>query len=428
MLADDELRVEHLPKLKYVDAVLKESLRLHPPAAQIAVHPTGGNGVLAGKYAYSSTDIFVLNLVDLHRDPLVWGPDAITFRPERMLDGGFESLPPNSWVPFGKGARACIGRAFAIQEASMAIALVLQRCQVELADPTYELKVEQTVTQNPVGLFLKARLRPGWVSQGSFGGRSSVSASPPSVQLRPLLPQATARSSRSPEGASLTILYGSNSGTCKSFAEDVQAAAPSFGFVADKIQTLDDAAGNLPQGRPIIIITATYNGQPTDDAKKFVSWLESSTGNTTKLQGVIYTLLGVGNSDYVTTYQRVPKLIDALMEHSGACKFAPVGLANVAEDVYGAFDEWLQDIWKALQAYTAAQTESKPLELEIQLKDRLGSTSEKNMILGTVREHREIANDGLGYVKKHIEIVLPNGMSYSPGMYFPCFDLCPVLI
>lgn len=45
-------------------------------------------------------------------------------RPERMLNGGFKKLPPDSWKPFGNGVRGCIGRPFAWQESLMIVALV----------------------------------------------------------------------------------------------------------------------------------------------------------------------------------------------------------------------------------------------------------------------------------------------------------------
>jgi cytochrome P450/NADPH-cytochrome P450 reductase len=93
-----------------------------------------------GKYAVDPKDQIMMNLYGLHHDPKVWGDDANVFRPERFLDGGWERLPKNSWKAFGDGARACIGRTFAEQEMIMVVALILQKFQVELADPSYNLR------------------------------------------------------------------------------------------------------------------------------------------------------------------------------------------------------------------------------------------------------------------------------------------------
>jgi cytochrome P450/NADPH-cytochrome P450 reductase len=86
-------------------------------------------------------DMILMNLKGLHHDPKVYGDDADVFRPERFLNGGWENLPPNAWKAFGDGIRACIGRTFAEQEMIMVVALILQKFQVELADPGYQLRM-----------------------------------------------------------------------------------------------------------------------------------------------------------------------------------------------------------------------------------------------------------------------------------------------
>lgn len=54
-----------------------------------------------------------------------------------MLD--FDKIPPDAWRPFGVGDRACIGRVFTEQEMILNVALILQRFQVEMVDPMYDL-------------------------------------------------------------------------------------------------------------------------------------------------------------------------------------------------------------------------------------------------------------------------------------------------
>lgn len=115
VVGNDIVSLDHIPKLPYIDACIKETLRLNSPITGFGVSPKQET-LLAGKYKIEATDAMSVNLQGLHHDPAVWGEDHNEFRPERFLNGGFQALPPNSWKPFGNGLRACIGRGFAEQE------------------------------------------------------------------------------------------------------------------------------------------------------------------------------------------------------------------------------------------------------------------------------------------------------------------------
>jgi cytochrome P450/NADPH-cytochrome P450 reductase len=136
-----------------------------------------------------------------------------------MMDGKFEALPPNSWKPFGHGMRACIGRAFAIQEAILAVATIIQNFDLELADPHYEMKVKFTLTIKPENLMVKMKSRrlgpamlplqtmqtPGKHANGAKGTNKQSAASPVPVSAN----------------QSMLILYGSNSGSCEALAMEL---------------------------------------------------------------------------------------------------------------------------------------------------------------------------------------------------------------
>ena len=102
-------------------------------------------------------------------------------------------------------------------------------------------------------------------------------------------PRATAPS----DGPPLLILYGSNTGTCEALAQELLTAAASYGFSAI-VKTLDDAVSGLPKKDPVAIITATYEGQPPDNAAHFIEWLKSVDASELKL--VRYSVFGVGNN------------------------------------------------------------------------------------------------------------------------------------
>lgn len=139
VVGDDLLQLKHLSQLKYLEACIRETLRFQGPIGANQVCPYEDT-VIGGKYLIKKGQTVRVNLPGLHHDARVWGPDHGVFRPERLLDGRFETLPPCAWKPFGNGKRACIGRGFAEQEMLMAAAMTMQRFQVHMANPGYDLR------------------------------------------------------------------------------------------------------------------------------------------------------------------------------------------------------------------------------------------------------------------------------------------------
>lgn len=83
------ITADHLPKLKYVAAVLRETLRLNPtaPLFSTTLHPSvdeASSTIGSGKYALEKGQPVAAVLVNIHRDPAVYGEDANAFRPERV--------------------------------------------------------------------------------------------------------------------------------------------------------------------------------------------------------------------------------------------------------------------------------------------------------------------------------------------------------
>lgn len=412
VLGNGPLEVKQIEKLKYIEAVLRETIRLHPTVPNTGRHSKSGEDVLIGdgKYRIGGKDVVLMGIAALHRDPAVWGADANDFRPERMLDGGFEALPPNSWKPFGTGVRSCIGRGFAWQEAVIATALILQRFQVEMAEPSYEMNIRQTLTIKPVGWHIRVRLRP---DKNVYTGLLTE----PSVPADQGATQSKGEGAQNAHGlAPLAIFYGSNQGTCKNFAESLQSAASAHGFSAT-VNILDSATEHLPTDRPVVFLTPSYEGQPPDNGMKFVTWLESIQANKSASQGVKYALFGCGNPDWVATYHRVPKLVDAMLEKTGASRICATGLGNVAGDITGAFDDFSEQLWKALGQF-AGKTEVSREVLNVEVSvDRPEALGEKDMTLSTVRQHLRLADTSVGPEKRLMNVELPEGTTYQAGDY-----------
>lgn len=106
IIGDEAITVQHLSKLEYLNAVLRETLRLHPPAPAFTVRAKQDE-VIGGKYLVTKDMALVCFLMEIHKDPAVYGEDAEQFRPERMMNEPFGKLPPNSWkvsVPYCSAA------------------------------------------------------------------------------------------------------------------------------------------------------------------------------------------------------------------------------------------------------------------------------------------------------------------------------------
>lgn len=113
-----------LAALPYLDAVIREALRLRPPAwmiNRVALEPVEIEG-----YRLPTGTSLIVSPWLLHHDPELWG-DAEAFRPERWLDGSTESLPRGAYFPFGAGPRMCIGMPLADLEMRLVLATLLQR-------------------------------------------------------------------------------------------------------------------------------------------------------------------------------------------------------------------------------------------------------------------------------------------------------------
>lgn len=228
----------------------------------------------------------------------------------------------------------------------------------------------------------------------------------------------------------LSIFFGGISNTCKTYGEEFQHDAPGFGFqVHQGVRNLDEAVENLPTDRPVLIITSSYEGQPPDNAKGFVAWLETraAAGNEGLLEAVNYAVFGAGNKDWVRTFHRIPKLIDSLMEKLGATRIAPIGLVDVSEDILGPWEDWktgLIPVLRRLSGATAVVT-AEEMTVEIIHPEAPTRLAGSEVTSGIVLSNTEVVKAGVGPQKKHMEVLLPPGQSYQSGDYLVVLPVNP---
>lgn len=157
------LTYEQVSKLRYLRRVVDEVLRLWPVAGGYFRRPK--QDVQLGGYAVGQGSWVYVNLLAIHRDKRVWGPDADRFDPDRFAPHAIPQRSPAAYKPFGIGFRSCIGRQFALHEIVLTLAHLLYAFELE-SDSTYQLDVDELVTLKPARLKVRLRARnqdPGFV-------------------------------------------------------------------------------------------------------------------------------------------------------------------------------------------------------------------------------------------------------------------------
>ncbi|MCB5167330.1 cytochrome P450 [Streptomyces bambusae] len=420
-------RFEDLARLGYLGQVLRETLRLHPTAPAFALTPD--EDTTLGGYAVRAGESVLVNLPALHRDPAVWrAPEA--FDPDRFAPERMAEIPAYAWLPFGHGARACIGRPFALQEAVLVLAMVLQRFDLEPADRDYELTVHETLTVKPAGLAVRARPRPAPVPAPSAAPTGSAAPAGADVPVE----AATAPG----HGTPLLVLYGSNGGGGEGLARTIAGDGAARGW-RTTAAPLDEYAGRLPTEGAVLIVTSTYNGSPPDNARRFVAWL---TEEEPDLTGVDYLVLGCGSLDWAATYQRVPALVDDAMAAAGGRRIRERGATDARTDFHGDWQRWYEPLWPVL-AETYSVTETATAGPRFRVVEAAAENGDRGTGTAVVLENRELvrgpaagtgtgagtaagAETGAGTgtdtgagagSKRHLEIRLPAGTSYRTGDY-----------
>ena len=395
--------------LTYVQQVLNEALRLWPTAPAIGLYPYRDE-VIGGQYKIKKNTFVTLLTLMLHRDPSVWGAEPETFNPDNFSREAEASRPAHAFKPWGNGQRACIGRQFAMQEATLVLGMILQRFQL-FDHQRYQLRVKETMSIKPDGFRIRVKARPGRTRGTVVPGAALASqAAAPSV----------AQAKRPSHGTPLAVLYGSNLGTTEELARAIAQAGELNGFEVT-LDELDARAGSLPTDGAVVIASASYNGAPPDNAIRFMDWLEKAEPDAAK--NVNYLVFGCGNRDWASTFQATPRRIDERLEALGARRIAQRGEGDAREDLDGQFQDWFKGLFQSVGAALgldidfSQQTEAEPLyEVEIVSGQPVNPVvHQSGAVAMTVLANRELQSPGSGRSTRHVEVALPEGVAYRAG-------------
>lgn len=128
----------------YLDAVIKETLRMRPVVPEVFRMTTAS--IELGRHHFGPRTQLCAAMYLVQTDPELYGPDPLAFRPERFLDGAQE---PYAWVPFGGGVRRCLGAAFAELEMRVIIERIIARATLRAPSSRGELPRFSGITVMP---------------------------------------------------------------------------------------------------------------------------------------------------------------------------------------------------------------------------------------------------------------------------------------
>ncbi|WP_406412209.1 cytochrome P450 [Streptomyces sp. NBC_01614] len=404
--ADPEPTYDEIGKLTYTRQVLNEALRLWPTAAAFSRHALEDT-LLGGRIPLRAGQPVTVLAPMLHRQP-VWGDNPELFDPSRFTPEAEAARSVHAFKPFGTGERACIGRQFALHEATMLLAMLVHRYRLhDHAD--YRLTVKETLTLKPDGftLTLTPRTPADRVHTPLPGAAPAVTEAASDT---------TALPARVRPGTSALFLHGSNYGTCRDFAAQLADEAAAIGCET-QVAALDEYAGGLPTDRPVVITAASYNGRPTDDATAFAAWLQEAADAT----DVTYAVLGVGDRNWAATYQHVPTRIDDRLAELGATRLVGRAAADASGDLTGAVRDFTARLRTALleqygdpDATVPADDEpTSAYEIRTLTGGPLHALAERHgLVPMTVTEAYDLTAPGHPRRKRFVRVALPDGVTY----------------
>ena len=323
---------DHLPHLKVIERIIKEAQRLWPTAPSFSVGAYEDT-VIGGKWSIPKDRPISVFTLGLHRHLRAWA-DPEDFDIDRWLPEAESQHHPYAYKPFGNGARACIGRQFALVEAKLALAMILQRFAI--ADKHgYQLQLMETLTIKPDAFRMRIktrqpheRLAANEPFQLAGGGKDMGRAAG--------------------AGQRLSVLYGTSLGTARDVAEEIAERAGNDGFEAHALP-LDEAFEATPEDQVIVIVTATYNGRAPDSALATEAAIDAGRFAEARWLKTRFAVLGIGNSQW-PNYQAFPKKVDAAIEATGAQRLCERGEANGDGNFDAGVSVFLNNLWAALGA------------------------------------------------------------------------------
>ncbi|KAI1186526.1 cytochrome P450 [Nemania serpens] len=164
VIGEGEFQYEQLSQLKYIEGVMRESLRLSWAAPGFNIEPIPNKDdkspVLlgGGKYQIAHNQAVIIVLAGVNRDPEVF-EEPLAFKPERMMGEAFDKLPAGVKKWFGNGKRECVGKHWAVQFNMVVLAKMIKELDFEAVNPDYKLEQDGWFNVRPINFYVKVKPR-----------------------------------------------------------------------------------------------------------------------------------------------------------------------------------------------------------------------------------------------------------------------------
>ena len=404
-----------IAKLDVIERILKETLRLWPTAPAFSVGPFEAE-TIGGAWSLRKDRPVNVMTPALHRHPAAWDrPDD--FDIDRWLPEAEVRRHPHAYKPFGNGVRACIGRQFAMVEAKLAMAMLLQRFAISDRHD-YALSIKETLSIKPDDFLMRV------------DERAPHTRATPVLAERPVEPQADFATLRAVgAGRRLSVIWGSSLGTARDIAEEIAQKAEADGFEV-RVRSMDDALGTIPDERVVIVVTATYNGKAPDSAVKAEAALDADAFADAHWATTQFAVLGIGSSNW-PNYQAFPRRIDQAFAAADAKRLVPRGEADTEGDFDGQVGAFLSGLWAALGT-AAEDTKAPSLSLTVvdtrnirasvlpDMAVPMTIASNRELVI-PLSDHAMIAGKAPRSSTRLIAIDLPDGATYATGAHIAIY-------
>jgi cytochrome P450 / NADPH-cytochrome P450 reductase len=446
---DYDLQYDDLMALTYTTQVIKETMRIYPPMP-VTIRRSLKNGML-GRYRIRKGDIVLVGTLAAQRDPRYWGPNAAEFDPEQFAMERVMRRPRHAFIPFSIGKRQCMAQEVTFMMLRVVLFEIYKRFRLQLA-PGATVAKNTVVTTKPVTV-------PVIRVPRELNGRRQAP-----VPLREALPPAPAAArdwgepTEIPETSlyrHLVIAYGSNFGANKELAERFAERSRFYGHTTD-VLTLNELASSPPRTEPwlLVVMTSTYTSNPPANATAFKALLERTEPGAETWRNCKYVVWGLGNSQW-NAFLAFPRYVHTRLQQLGADPLAEFAYGDVGSPVWERLhSDWNAGIWPVLRELSGARaTEEAAARFaaeEAAAGALTGADSNTAMAMSLAREDtaprvllvptiltntvgtetfevrarvcRELQDAGSPKQTRHLEVSLPDGLTYTAGDHL---GICP---